>query len=110
MKMAGGSQATRVKIGNQFYDLLGDDPDRLRALAELVDERMKLVVHRTPTVDTQRVAILAALSLADDLLEAKGVIGGPNPDLDERLENLAREVRTVLDSLAPVDGLPFGIE
>jgi cell division protein ZapA len=90
--------------------LLGDDPDRIRALAAMVDERMSEAARRTPTVDTMRVAILAALSLAHDLEEARG--SGPGLDARslKRIHELQRKVRETLDQLSPMERLPLGIE
>ncbi len=101
MEATGGEgQATRVRIGNRYYDLLGDDPARIRSLAALVDERMTEVAHQTPTVDSLKVAILAALSLADELEEARRATTPRwEPDLAVRLEDLTRRVKAVLEEL-----------
>ncbi len=100
MEATGGEgQATRVRIGNRYYDLLGDDPERIRSLAALVDERMTEVAHQTPTVDSLKVAILAALSLADELEETRRATPQWEPDLAVRLENLTRRVKAVLEEL-----------
>jgi cell division protein ZapA len=94
----GGGQATRVRICNQYYDLLGNDPERIRSLAAMVDERMAEVARRTPTVDTLKVAILAALSLADELDEARQATRW-EPGEVELLESLTRHVKAVLEDL-----------
>ena len=63
--------ATPVTIYGRTYQLRGhDDPDYLRELAARVDERMREVVEATATADTLKVAILAALNLADECEQA----------------------------------------
>lgn len=60
-----------VEIYDQPYHLCGQDEQGIRQLAELVDARMRAVAAHGRTVDSLRVAVLAALNLADELSEAK---------------------------------------
>ncbi len=66
---------TTVHIYDQAYHLTGQDPDHIRRLADLVDSKMRAVSAQGRTVDSLRVAVLAALNLADELLQASGVSG-----------------------------------
>jgi cell division protein ZapA len=59
-----------VEIYDQIYHLSGQDPEQIRRLAELVDARMRSVAAQGKTVDSLRVAVLAALNLADELSRA----------------------------------------
>ena len=43
------------------------DPEYKRKLAQYVDEKMHEIADVTKTVDTQKVAVLAALAIADEL-------------------------------------------
>lgn len=66
----------KVNIFNQPYHLRTDgDGDYLRELARFVDERMQAISTHTSIVDYAKVAVLAALNIADELhrlkLEAK---------------------------------------
>ncbi len=63
---------TTVRIYDQAYHLTGQDPDHIRRLAELVDAKMPAVAAQGRTVDSLRVALLAALNLADELSQATG--------------------------------------
>jgi cell division protein ZapA len=56
-----------VEIYDQTYHLSGQDTEHIRRLAELVDARMRTVAAQGHTVDSLRVAVLAALNLADEL-------------------------------------------
>ena len=91
------SGATSVTIYGRTYQLRGhDDPDYLIELAAMVDERMREVVAATGTADTLKVAILAALNLADETMQA-GRTDAPgrkrNRDAEKRLATLV----TMLD-------------
>ena len=60
--------SVRVTIYDREYTLrTPGDPERLRAVCADLDKRMREVAASTGSVDTFKVAVLAALSLADDL-------------------------------------------
>jgi cell division protein ZapA len=59
-----------VEIYDQTYHLSGQDADHVRALAARVDAKMRAVAAQGRTVDSLRVAVLAALNLADELSQA----------------------------------------
>jgi cell division protein ZapA len=62
------SPSTKVQIYNQTYSLQGDlDQAYLQELAGFVDAKMHAIANLTSTVDTQRVAVLTALAIADEL-------------------------------------------
>jgi cell division protein ZapA len=56
-----------VEIYDQTYHLSGHDPEYIRKLAAQVDAKMRAVAAQGRTVDSLRVAVLAALNLADEL-------------------------------------------
>jgi len=62
-----------VSIYDQTYHLRGEDSDHIRELADLVDGKMRAVAAHGRTVDSLRVAVLAALNLADELSQTSGV-------------------------------------
>jgi cell division protein ZapA len=78
------SGPVRVQIFGQSYPI-GTDLDEayVRKLAAYVDEKMQTIADATGTVDTQKVAVLAALAIADEL-------HGMQRDRGER-EELMRE-------------------
>ena len=57
-----------VEIYDQTYHLRGPDPAYIQKLADLVDAKMRAVASHGSTVDSLRVAVLAALNVADELL------------------------------------------
>ena len=67
---ADGNSYVTVEIYDQVYHLSGQDPDHIRDLASRVDGKMRAVATHSRTVDSLRVAVLAALNLADELTQA----------------------------------------
>jgi cell division protein ZapA len=63
---------TTVSIYDQAYHLMGQDTGHIKRLAEQVDAKMRAVAAQGRTVDSLRVAVLAALNLADELAQATG--------------------------------------
>jgi len=59
-----------VEIYDQVYHLSGQNPDHIRELAARVDGKMRAVASHGRTVDSLRVAVMAALNLADELAQA----------------------------------------
>ena len=62
------TQYITVEIYDQTYHLRGQDPVYIQKLADLVDSKMRAVASHGTTVDSLRVAVLAALNVADELL------------------------------------------
>jgi len=56
----------RVEIYDQVYNLRGVDADYILRLAEFVDTKMRNVAEQTSTIDSLRLAVLAALNIADE--------------------------------------------
>ncbi len=64
--------SVRVKIYDREFALrTTGDPERLQILCANLDKRMREVAASTGAVDTLKVAVLAALSLGDDLQRVK---------------------------------------
>jgi cell division protein ZapA len=60
-------QTINVSIYDQIYHLRGVDPAHIEQLAAIVDAKMRAVSAHGNTVDSLRVAVLAALNIADEL-------------------------------------------
>jgi cell division protein ZapA len=65
------AQAVSVDIYDQIYNLRGTDPAYIERLAQIVDAKMRAVSAHGNTVDSLRVAVLAALNIADELCTAR---------------------------------------
>ena len=88
--------AVRVEIFDQAYNLRGSDPEYILKLAEYVDSKMRAVAEATNTIDTVRLAVLAALNIADEyhLLKRKQDSGAT--DYQKRAHLLADALDEVL--------------
>ena len=62
------SGPVKVQIFGQTYSIRGELEEKyVQKLARFVDEKMHAIASATATVDTQKVAVLAALAIADEL-------------------------------------------
>jgi cell division protein ZapA len=68
-------EATRVvtvEIHGQQYPIRSTlDPSYVAELAAYVDEKMRLAARETPAGDTLKIAVLAALNIADECFRAR---------------------------------------
>ena len=72
MKAESSEQTIRVEIYNQNYSIRSDgDNDYIMNLADYVDGKMREIASGTLTVDSLKVAILAALHIADEFHQLK---------------------------------------
>jgi cell division protein ZapA len=85
-------EPVQVEIYGQVYSIKGaHDPAHIRELAAYVDAKMKEVEKGTGTVDPHRVAILTALTIADEfyrMREQYGEVGLVADNAVKRLLNL----------------------
>lgn len=90
-----------VEIYDQTYHLRGNDPAYMEKLAAMVDAKMRAVSARGITVDSLRVAVLAALNMADDLtqLERKVLALSGMERADELARARAGRLAELLDSV-----------
>src|SRR5579863_5770300 len=91
------NQSVRVEIFDQGYNLRGTDPEYILKLAELVDSKMRAVAEQTHTVDTARLAVLAALNIADEYLLLKRNQDGSKLDYLKRANHLSEVLNEALD-------------
>lgn len=87
---------TEVEIFGAVYHVRGrDDGDYLQGLARKVDRTMREIAGRIATVDTAKIAILAALNLADELHRCQ-IERGKRVEIEERVTALAAELAEAL--------------
>jgi cell division protein ZapA len=91
------TQTTKVQIYGQTFSIQGElDEGYVRKLAAYVDAKMRAVSDITPTVDTQKVAMLAALAIADELHSLKKERGEREELLREQAERCLTLVERAL--------------
>lgn len=88
------AQSIRVEIYNQTYNIRSDgDNDYILRLAEYVDSKMRELSSGTLTVDSLKVAILAALHIADEYHQLKS----QQEQTDAQLASRSAEMTEMLD-------------
>jgi cell division protein ZapA len=90
-----------VDIYDQTYHLRGSDDEYIRRLAAMVDSKMRAVAAHGNTVDSLRVAVLAALNMADELvrLEENCRLSGTASETVTTLRTRANSLSGLLDSV-----------
>jgi cell division protein ZapA (FtsZ GTPase activity inhibitor) len=88
------AEPVTVNIFNQIYHLRSDgDVEYVKELARLVNERMQAISAHTSIMDYAKVAVLAALNIADELqrmrmeaerADARGAVNGPTESSEEK--------------------------
>jgi cell division protein ZapA len=92
----GNVDSVRVEIFDQAYNLRGTDPDYIFKLAEFVDTKMRAVAEQTSTVDSLRLAVLAALNIADEYHVLRRKYDGITKEMNQRTSSLERALDEVL--------------
>src|ERR1051325_6664489 len=96
-KSDGTDQTIRVEIYNPTYSLRSDgDNDYILELAEYVDRKMREISSGTFTVDSLKVAILAALHIADEYYQLKHAQAQTDAQLAARSSECAAMLDRVL--------------
>lgn len=90
------NSSVRVEIFDQAYNLRGTDPDYILKLAEYVDAKMRAVAEQTHTVDSARLAVLAAINIADEFQMLKRKADGGSSDSSKRARQLLNALDEVL--------------
>jgi cell division protein ZapA len=89
-------QSIRVVIYDQEYFMRGDlNEEYIQKLARYLDTKMRSIAERTRTVDTVRVAILAALNVVDEYHQLKA----RHEEVTEHMDQKVGEYSAVLDQI-----------
>jgi cell division protein ZapA len=92
-----GSSTVHVEIFGQTYTVkAGADPGYVEELAAHVDAQMREVSKTAGAVDSVRVAVLAALNVADECFRLRRQVREADEKATARAEGLLRELETVL--------------
>jgi cell division protein ZapA len=94
----------KIEIYDQFYNVQAEgDEAYLKELAAFVDGKMRNIAESTRMVDSLRVAVLAALNIADELYalrKRQAELEGP---LKKRVERCVTLVKSALESASAAD-------
>jgi cell division protein ZapA len=85
------AQVVSVEIRGQRYPIRSTlDAQYVNGLATYVDDKMRAAAETTPSGDSLRLAVLAALNIADELFRCQDVQQARKGALAERAEALER--------------------
>lgn len=86
-----------VRIAGEEHTLRANaDPDYTRACARFLDSRIREIREKSGVVESHRAAILAALSLTDQLFRAREEVERLRREVIAREEALAEQVEAFL--------------
>jgi cell division protein ZapA len=88
----------QVEIYGQRYSLrASDEADEayVEAVAAHVDRKMREIAQTTPTVDSFKVAVLAAVNIADEYMQLRN----ERRDLDAHIAERTRRIGELLDGV-----------
>jgi cell division protein ZapA len=78
---------TTVDIYGQQYVIVGSEStSHIRLVASIVDDKMREISSKNPSLDTSKLAVLTAVNAVNDYLKIK-----------DRLERLENELKRVKD-------------
>jgi cell division protein ZapA len=78
---------TTVAIYGQNYVIMGtESPSHVRLVASLVDDKMREISYKNPTLDVNKLAVLTAVNAVNDYIKMK-----------EQLERLQAELQKEKD-------------
>ena len=89
-----------IKICGNTYRILGDEnPEHIKKISEYVDTKMRTITTDSDTVSTGKVAVLAALYIADELFKIKD-------KTEERLSSLIKKMESTLRKTEEISAPP----
>lgn len=95
--MAKGTSSIDVEIFGNVYHVRGEhDREHLQMLAAEVDRKMREIGEHVQIVDSGKIAILAALNLADELFQCTTKQEGERDRIMEKVAALTGELTTAL--------------
>jgi cell division protein ZapA len=95
--MTDKAATVQVEIFGQTYRVkAGGEPGYVEQLAAHVDSEMREIGRQAGAVDSLRVAVLAALNIADECFRLRGQAGEAGAKLQKRAARLAEELGSAL--------------
>ena len=91
-----------VEINGLRYPIRSQlDPSYVAELAAYVEEKMRLAAQESPAGDTLKIAVLAALNIADECFRARAEESAQQTDLSARTQALERMLDLALGAEPP---------
>ena len=88
----------RIEIFGTGYTIRGEeDQEYIREVAAYVDAKMREINDRLPIASLGKVAVLASLTLADELFKARKEQGNLSARVARQVDSLSQELETCLE-------------
>ena len=85
-----------VSIYGKEYGLVSEvDAEYIKKAAAYLDSKMREVAENYPNIPEARIAVLAALNIADELFRTKGNLDD-TPEFENRINALAQKLSDIL--------------
>lgn len=92
------AKVVHVEIHGQGYAVRSElDPSYIAELAAYLDDKMRAAARELASADALRIAVIAALNIADELHRARAESNGTEGRLHARAEEIERLVDAALD-------------
>lgn len=91
-----------VRIAGEEHTIRANaEPEYTRRCARLVDERIQRVKEQSGLLETHKAAILAALSITDEYLQARAELEQYRGQVASRADELTRRLEEELSGAGP---------
>ena len=103
--MSDQSQTVTVKILDREFNVISpvDKADALKRCALHLDARMKEIRDAGRVVGVERIAVMAALNITQELLAMQDQHNDYTQAMNNRIRELQRKIDTVLKSSEPLE-------
>ena len=99
MSDADRKTAVAVRIAGEEHTIRANaEPEYTRSCARYVDERIADIRSKGALIETHKAAILAALSISDELFQAREELERTRREMASRATNLARRLEVELQA------------
>ena len=99
VEMSRTSTAAEVEIFGSVYHVRGEkESEYLQNLAGIVDHKMREISNNVATVDAGKIAVLAALNIADELFQCRKQQEGEREKIQEKVVTLVSRLEEALET------------
>ncbi len=93
--MAAKSRRVELDIFGQTFSLIAEDEARLQEVAKYVDAQMKELSQSTATIDSFRLAVLAALNIANERFDLADRLASRDNAVQAQFEALSAKAERI---------------
>ncbi|NOY88379.1 MAG: cell division protein ZapA [FCB group bacterium] len=87
-----------VNIYGEEYPITGvSDPSYISRVADFVDSKMKETAHNSRAMTRDKIAILAAMSIASELYEKKESLDISQVNLNKKIDSILKRIESTLE-------------